>query len=102
MSNMILKPKHLMTFVPGYGVVNKADFTEEHLAACTKQVKDTGGNVDEYLKSRFEAASYEDMPLFVDNGEPKPKSKGKKKPSDEEELERMIAEEEKAKQQAPE
>jgi hypothetical protein len=97
--SQILKPKHLMTYVPGYGVIDKSDFTEDHFTACVKQVKDTGGDVDAYLKSRFEAMSI-DVPLLEQTSEPKPKSKGKKKsaepqaPDDEAELERMIAEEE--------
>jgi hypothetical protein len=98
--SQILKPKHLSTYVPGFGVINKADFSNEHLEACVKQVKDTGGDVDAYLKSRFEAI---DVPLLEQTSEPKPKSKGKKKsaepqaPDDEAELQRLIAEEEKAK-----
>lgn len=108
MSNQILKPKHLSTYVPGVGVINKSDFTDEHLKACVEQVKKAGLDVDEYLKSRFEVASFKDMPLFVESGEPKPKSKGKAKKSEDEEaeLQRLIDEEEsqeKAKQKkAPE
>jgi hypothetical protein len=101
--SQILKPKHLSTYVPGFGVINKADFSNEHLEACVKQVKDTGGDVDAYLKSRFEVAISIDVPLLEQISEPKPKSKGKKKaaepqaPDDEAELQRLIAEEEKAK-----
>jgi hypothetical protein len=102
--SQILKPKHLSTYVPGFGVINKADFSNEHLEACVKQVKDTGGDVDAYMKSRFESfndtsiayRSSADRAYDAAFNEPK-KSKGKKKVSDDEELERLIAEEEKAK-----
>lgn len=63
---MILKPKSLRVHVPNHGVIDRADFTEEHLKACVKQVKKAGLDVDEYIRKRFDIVSYGDLPLFVD------------------------------------
>lgn len=63
---MNFKPKSLKVYVPGHGVVDKADFNETHLKACLKQIEAAGLDRDDYLKKRFEIASYGDMPLFAE------------------------------------
>jgi hypothetical protein len=60
------KPKHKQVHVPGHGVIQQADFNEDHLKACLKQVKTAGLDPEEYLRKRFDRVGYTDLPLFED------------------------------------
>lgn len=77
-----LKPKRELTYVPGVGVVKKAEFTKEHLKACVDYVKSNGVDVEEYLKKRFEVSSYSDLSLFegVETVTEKPSDAAEKQP----------------------
>ena len=72
---MIFKPKSLKVYVPNHGVIDKADFSEIHLKACLKQIKEAGLDKDEYLKKRFDVVSYDNLPLFEEDAEEKAKLK---------------------------
>jgi dTMP kinase len=90
---MILKPKSLKVYVPGHGVIDKADFTEEHLKACLKQIKAAKIDEQEYLRKRFDVVSYGDMPLFTESEEAAKKAEEKAAAkAAEEEAERIAAE----------
>lgn len=100
----IFKPKNLKVYVPGHGVIEKADFTDVHLKACVRQVEAAGIDVEEYLKKHMEVSGFSDLPLFTDESkkpEPKGGRGGRKNAvepepvagNDDEELNRLIAEE---------
>lgn len=90
---MIFKPKHKRVLVPGFGVIEQADFQKEHFEACIKQVKAAKLDVDEYIKKRFDVVSYGDMPLFTDS-EAIAKAEQERIVSEEAELQRQIEAEE--------
>jgi hypothetical protein len=120
----IFKPKNDKVYVPGHGVIDKADFTEVHLKACVRQVEAADIDIEEYLKKHMEISGFADLPLFGDDEsdvEKKAKEKADKKAeaerkkaeaaaakaeeeriakeqSDEAELKRLMAEEEAAKE----
>lgn len=100
---MTFKPKKQQIHVPGHGVVQKEDFTQEHFDILVKRAGRVSGGKDAFIKQHFEVASYGDQSLFEEAPEPvqKPsKGKGKGKSAvvektDDEKLAEMIAEEEK-------
>lgn len=69
MSNPILKPKKAMILVPGHGVIEKAEFNEQHLKALFKQQEATGVDRDAFIKQHFEIVGFGDMPLFENESE---------------------------------
>lgn len=94
---MTFKPKKQQIHVPGFGVVQKEDFLDVHYQALMKRA---GSRRDAFIKQHLVVESYGDQPLFEEPEKEAPKEKpagkkGKKaKLSEEEELERLIAEEE--------
>lgn len=101
---MTFKPKKQQIHVPGHGVVQKEDFTQEHFEILLKRSGRVTGGKDAFIAQHFDVASYGDQPLFVGTPEPSPKpSKGKGgkaksavvEKTDDEKLAELIAEEEK-------
>lgn len=92
MSEIILTPKKAQIHVPGVGVVQKADFTQDHAKALLKRAEKAGVNQKAFIKQHFEIG-VSDLPLFDENEE---KSKGKKgkapKPPEEAEEEKKARE----------
>lgn len=75
---MTFKPKKQQIHVPGHGVVQKEDFTQEHFDILVKRAGRVSGGKDAFIKQHFEVASYGDQSLFEEAPEPAPKpSKGK-------------------------
>jgi hypothetical protein len=106
---MNFKPKHLKVHVPGFGVIDKADFNKEHMTACLAQITKAGINKDEYLRKRFDIVSYDDLPLFEEKSKAQIEAEEKakveaeaeaKRIADEAELQAAIEAEEKAKKEA--
>ncbi len=72
---MTFKPKKQQIHVPGCGVVQKEDFTQDHFDILMKRADRVGR--DEFIKQHFVVESYGDQPLFVEVPAPGPKGKGK-------------------------
>jgi hypothetical protein len=99
MSNVIYTPKKSQIHVPGAGVVQREDFTQDHAIKLLKRAEKNGVDKKVFIKQHFEV-SVNDLPLFDDEQEAETKPVRRKKEvvkSDEELLEQMIKEEEKAK-----
>jgi 2-succinyl-5-enolpyruvyl-6-hydroxy-3-cyclohexene-1-carboxylate synthase len=105
MSNPILTPKKAFILVPGHGVIERADFTQEHARILVKHGESHGVDRDVFIKQHFNV-SFGDLPLFEDSEqekEVKPKAKKVKKEKtqeelDEEQLQKEIEAEEKTKE----
>lgn len=67
------KPKSLSTYIPGFGIVKKEDFNDEHFRACVSIAQEGGVDIDAFIASNFDTVD------------------------DDAELTRLIEEEEKAK-----
>ncbi len=96
---MTFKPKNQQIHVPGFGVVQKEDFGQEHFNALMKRA---GDNRDAFIKQHLVVESYGDQPLFAEAETEKPKAKVGKKSAkaetdEEAELKRLIDEEEASK-----
>jgi hypothetical protein len=61
---MTFKPKKQQIHVPGYGVVQKEDFNEKHLAVLMKRA---GDNRDAFIKQHLDVDSFGDLPLFEED-----------------------------------
>ena len=105
MSNHIFTPKKNQIHVPNVGVVQKADFTQDHAKALLKRAEKYGINRDAFIKQHFEV-SFGDLPLFDEEIETreKPTTLKTKKPAkvepvktDDELLNEMIKKEEEGK-----
>jgi hypothetical protein len=57
---MTFKPRKQQIHVPGFGVVQKEDFTQEHFEVLIKRASDR----DAFIKQYFEVTSFGDLPLF--------------------------------------
>lgn len=99
------KPKKAFIHVPGFGVVTREEFSPEHTAALLERAKKHKVNQDEFISQHLVISGYGDLEIFSgpeDNGKGEAEDvkmkgkKGKKKEelSDEEQLEKLIAEEE--------
>ncbi len=99
---MTFKPKKQQIHVPGLGIVQKEDFSQEHFDILLKRA---GNRRDEFIKQHFVVESYGDQPLFQESeGSSEKKGKGKKnaksvsapepEKTDDEKLAEMIAQEE--------
>lgn len=66
---MTFKPKKQQIHVPGHGVVQKEDFTQEHFEILVKRAGRVTGGKDAFIKQHFEVASYDDQPLFKEPAE---------------------------------
>lgn len=103
----VLKPKHAKTQVPGFGVVSREDFNEEHLKAVLKQIKAAGIDEKQYLAKRFDVVSFEGA-LFSEEEEESAKKaaeeaeEAKKKAEEEAELLKQLEAEEAARKKAEE
>lgn len=71
---MTFKPKKQQIHVPGYGVVQKEDFNQDHYQVLMKRAGMT--NRDTFIKQHLEVESYGDQPLFVGAPAPVEKPKG--------------------------
>lgn len=84
--NPLFKPKKQQIHVPGFGVVQKEDFNQEHTKALLKRAEKANVNRDEFIKQHLVVDGYGDQPLFAEpeqsEGETKEiKKKGKKSES---------------------
>jgi hypothetical protein len=94
----IFTPRKAFIFVPGHGVVEKVDFTQDHAAILLKKAEGNGVDKNKFISQHFET-TFGDLPLFEEEQE-KPASKPKKrtkKEIEEELLQAEIEEEENAK-----
>lgn len=71
---MTFKPKKQQIHVPGYGVVQKEDFNDDHFKALMKRA---GDKRDSFIKQHLVVESYGDQPLFADAPEPGQKPRGR-------------------------
>jgi hypothetical protein len=115
MSTPTFKPKKAFIHVPGHGVVSKQDFNKDHAAILLRRAEGHGVNKDKFIKQHLVIDSFGDMELFkepegqdnsqaeVQGAKPKTEKPKKGKPknkkaeaelTEDEQLEKMIAEEE--------
>jgi hypothetical protein len=66
---MTFKPKKQQIHVPGKGIVQKEDFSQEHFDILIKRAGGSKEKRDAFINQHFVVASYGDQPLFVE--EPK-------------------------------
>lgn len=64
--NPIFKPKKQQILVPGAGVIQKEEFTQDHAKALLKRADKAGVNRDEFIKQHLVVDGYGDQPLFAD------------------------------------
>jgi hypothetical protein len=78
--NLIFKPKKEFILVPGAGVIQRDNFTEDHTKALLKRADKAGVSREEFIKQHLVVAGYGDMPLFEGDSEQEaPVKKGRKK-----------------------
>jgi hypothetical protein len=64
---MTFKPKKQQIHVPGFGVVQKEDFNQEHFAVLMKRAGGSQEKKDAFIKQHLEVASYGDQELFEES-----------------------------------
>lgn len=74
------KPKRLNVYVPGYGVVSKADFNDEHFKVCVDLAKEGGVDINSFIASRFDTVDDEvELTRLIEEEEKAKPKKGKEK-----------------------
>lgn len=68
MANPILTPKKANIYVPGHGVVAKADFTQAHAKAILKHTGKHGVSQEKCIAQHF-TVSVGNLPLFEDEAD---------------------------------
>ena len=76
---LTFKPKKQQIHVPGFGIVQKEEFTQEHFNLLMKRAGAQGAKKDEFIKQYFVVDSYGDQELFKEAAAPlePPKKKTK-------------------------
>lgn len=64
MSTMTFKPKKAQIHVPGFGLITREEFNNEHTAALFKRADKAGIKREAFIEQHLKIASYGDMPLF--------------------------------------